>query len=111
MASDLSWGYRARPTGLSGKERRGGGVFGRCDGTYHTRRQRVAPTLRFTEMTAVEMLGSVDELTDGTVRSIDAATAAGIGAYRTSWLRGAKPADLRVEQPTKCELVISMKTA
>jgi hypothetical protein len=34
--------------------------------------------LRFTGMTAVEVLGSVDELTDGTVRSIDRATEARI---------------------------------
>jgi hypothetical protein len=72
--SDVSWGYRTRPTGMSGKERRGGGVFGRRDRSYHTRRQRVAPTLRFTEMTAVEMLGRVDELTDGRFGSVDAAT-------------------------------------
>jgi hypothetical protein len=37
-------------------------------------------------MTAVEVLGRVDELTDGTVRSIDAATVAGIGPYRKSRL-------------------------
>ena len=77
MASDVSWGYRTRPTGMSGKERRGGGVFGRRDRSYHTRRQRVAPTLRFTEMTAVEMLGRVDELTDGRFGSVDAATEGG----------------------------------
>ena len=49
-----------------------------------TPRQRLAQTLRFTGMTAVEVLGSGDELTDGTVRSIDAATVAGIGPYRKS---------------------------
>jgi hypothetical protein len=32
-------------------------------------------------MTAVDVLGRVDELTDGTVRSVDAATGAGIGPY------------------------------
>jgi hypothetical protein len=69
---------------MSGKEGRGGGVFGRRDRSYHTRRQRVAQTLRFTEMTADEMLGRVDELTNGTVRLIDAATVAGIGPYRKS---------------------------
>jgi hypothetical protein len=51
---------------------------------YHTRRQRVAQTLRFAGMTAVEVLGSVDELTDWTVRSIDAATVAGVGPNRKS---------------------------
>jgi hypothetical protein len=33
-------------------------------------------------MTAVEVLGSGDELTDGTVRSIDATTVAEFGPYR-----------------------------
>jgi hypothetical protein len=33
-------------------------------------------------MTPVAVLGSVDELTDGTGRSIDAATAAEFGPYR-----------------------------
>ena len=45
-------------------------------GRYQTRRRRVAQTLRFTGMAAVEVLRSVDELTDGTVRSIDTATVA-----------------------------------
>jgi len=62
---------------MSGKERRDGGVFGR---------QRVAQTLRITGMTAVEVLGSGDELIDGTVRSIDAATVAEFGPYRKSRL-------------------------
>lgn len=85
MAPDLSWGYRL--TRMSGKARRGGGVFGGRGRRYQTRRQwaaRVAQTLGFTKMTAVEMLGSVDELPDATVRSIDAATVAGIGPYRKS---------------------------
>jgi hypothetical protein len=72
---------------MSGKERRGGGVVGRRDRSYQTRRRRVAQTLRFTGMTAVEVLGSVDELTDGTVRSIDAATVAEFGPYRASRIR------------------------
>jgi hypothetical protein len=56
---------------MSGEERRGNSVFGRRDRSYHIRRPRVAQTLRFTEMNAVEISGSVDELTDGTVRSMD----------------------------------------
>lgn len=76
VAPDLSWSYRMRPTGMSGKERRGGGAFGGRGRSYEARRQRVLQTLRFTGMTAVEGLGRVDELTDGTVRSIDAATVA-----------------------------------
>jgi hypothetical protein len=72
---------------MSGKERRGGGVFGRRGRSYQTRTQRVAQSLRFTGRTAVEVLGSVDELTDGTVRSIDATTVAGIGPYRESRIR------------------------
>jgi hypothetical protein len=35
-------------------------------------------------MTAVEVLGSVDELADGTAGSVDAATGAAIGPYRRS---------------------------
>ena len=86
MASDLSWGYRTQQTEMSGKERRGGGVFGRRGRSYQTRRQRVAQTLRFTGLTAVEVLGNMDELTDRTVRSIDAATVAEFGADRKSRL-------------------------
>jgi len=69
VAPDLSWGYRTRQTGMSGKERHGGGVFGRRGRSYETRRQQPAQTLRFIGMTAVAVLGSGDELTDGTVCS------------------------------------------
>ena len=48
---------------------------------YQTRVQRVAEALGFTGMTAVEVLGSVDELTDGTGGSVDAVTGAAIGSY------------------------------
>ena len=82
VAPELSWGYRTRATGVSGEGGRGGGVFGRRGRSYETWRQRLAQTLRFTGMTAVEVLGRGDELTDGTVGSIDATTVAGIGPYR-----------------------------
>ena len=39
---------------------------------------------RVAEMTAVDVLGRVDELTDGTACAVDAATGAGIGPYRKS---------------------------
>jgi hypothetical protein len=87
VASDQSWSYRTRQTGMGGKEHRGGGVFEGHARRYHTRRQRVAPALGFTAMTAVEGLGSLDELTDGTRPSVDAATEAGIGQYWKSRFR------------------------
>src|SRR5713226_4544894 len=72
---------------MSGKERRGGGVFGRRDRSYQTPRQRVAQALGFTGMTAVEVLGSVDELTNGTGSSVDAVTEAKSGSHRESRFR------------------------
>ncbi len=39
-------------------------------------------------MTAVEVLGSVDELADGTGGSVGAATGAASGPYRKSRLKG-----------------------
>ena len=44
--------------------------FGRRGRSYHNLRQRVAQTVRFTGMTAVEVLGSVDELADRTGSSV-----------------------------------------
>lgn len=86
-APDLSWGHRTRQTGMSGQECRGGGVFGRHDRRYQPRRQRVASVLGFTGMTAVEVLGSVDELAAGTGGSVDAVTGAAIGPYWGFWLK------------------------
>src|SRR5262245_28139023 len=45
VAPDQSWGYRTRPTGMSGKERRGGGVFGRRGRSYQTATGRTEPTV------------------------------------------------------------------
>ena len=41
-------------------------------------------------MTAVEVLGSVDEVADGTAGSVDAATGAAIGPYRKSRLKASR---------------------
>jgi len=69
---------------MSGKERRGGGAFGRHGRSYQTWRQRIAQALGFTGMTAVEVLGSVDELTDGAGGSVGSVTEAKSGPYRKS---------------------------
>ena len=90
VAPDLSWGYRTRKTGMSGQERRGDGVFGRHGRGYQNMRQWVAQTLGCTGMTAVEVLGSVDELADGTGGSVDAVTGAAIGPYWKSRRRGSE---------------------
>ena len=54
-------------------------------------------------MTAVEVLGRVGELTNGTVRSADAATGAGIGPYWESrvmrLLEQARTEDAQLEIP------------
>jgi hypothetical protein len=41
-------------------------------------------------MTAVDVLGRIDELADGTGGSVDAVTGAAIGPYRKSWLLGVR---------------------
>ncbi len=69
---------------MSSRERRGGGVFGRHGRTDQTRKQRVAQAPGFTGMTAVDVLGRVDELTDGTGGSVDAVMGLAIGPYRKS---------------------------
>ena len=78
---------------MSGTERRGGGVFGKHGRSDHTRRQRVAQAPGFTGMTAVEVVGSVDELTDGTGGSVDAVTGTAIGPYRKSRLTTPRSGD------------------
>ncbi len=71
---------------MSSRERRGGGVFGRHDRSDQARKQRVAQAPGFTGMTAVDLLGSVNDLTDGTGGWVDVVTEAKIGSYRKSRL-------------------------
>ena len=56
-------------------------------------------------MTAVEVLGSVDELADGTAGSVDAATGAAIGPYRKSRFK-----DLRLT-PRLCLVRLLRRTS
>jgi hypothetical protein len=65
---------------MTSEWRSGRGVSER-DGRSDQPRERRGQFTSVAEMTAVEVLGRVDELTDGTVRSVDAATGAGIGPY------------------------------
>ena len=56
---------------------RGGGVFERHDRSDHTRKQAAVSAPGDARMTAVDVLGRVDELADGTGGSGDAVTGGG----------------------------------
>jgi hypothetical protein len=54
---------------------------------------------RVAKMTAGDVLGRVDELTDGTGGSVDAVMGAAIGPYRKSRLRVSRKPTSRLEIP------------
>jgi hypothetical protein len=62
---------------MSSGGRPGGGV----SGSDQTRKHRVAQAPGFTRRTAINLSGVLNELTDGTVCSVDAATGAEIGSH------------------------------
>ena len=78
-------------TGSGGLRRREGDVaavsLNDTVGVNHTRGHRAAPATRFTRMTVGDVLGSVDELADGTGGSRDAVTGVAIGPHRKSRMR------------------------
>ena len=76
------------------KESRGG-VFARHGRTDHTRRERAAPASGVPSVAAVDVLGRVDELADGTGGSVDAVTGAAIGPYRESQFNGPHQREFR----------------
>jgi len=57
-------------------------------GRDQTRKDRVAQAPGFTRRTPINLSGGLNELTDGTVCSVDVATGAAIGPYRKSRLDG-----------------------
>ena len=64
--------------------RSGGGVAERGRSGDQPRRRRGVHAPEVTRMTAVDVLGSGNELTDGTGGSVDAVMGAAIGPYRKS---------------------------
>jgi hypothetical protein len=58
----------------------------------------VAQASGFVRRTAIKLSGRVNELTDGTVCAVDAATGAEIGPYRKSRLKTAKTLGLTIPQ-------------
>ncbi len=74
---------------MSSGGRPGGGVSERHRGSDRTRKHRVAQAPGFTRRAAINPSGVLNELTDGTVCSVDAATEAELGRYRKSRLKQA----------------------
>jgi len=72
---------------MSSGGRPGGGVSERHRGSDQTRKHRVAQAPGFTRRTAINLSGVLNQLTDRTVYSVDAATGAAIGPYRKSRLK------------------------
>ncbi len=69
---------------MSSGGRPGGGVSERPRGSDQTRKHRVAQAPGFTRRTAINLSGGLNELTDGTVCSVDVPTVMEIGPYRKS---------------------------
>jgi hypothetical protein len=72
---------------MTSEGRSGRGVFERDGRSDHPRGMAGTQSPRVANMIAADVLGRVDELTEGKGGSVDAATGAAIGPYRKSRLK------------------------